>query len=259
MKTAVFIMSCDKTRDVLLHFVEAFNKFWDNNRLPVYLGTNNEPTPSNFNNSILLPVPKSNWKQETLEQLSLLQHIDPSLTHVIILLDDFILNQNVENDRLTNMLDSGQLRNIKYLRLKRLEEGIFKKIIQCIFVESDFLNEKIFKIRKSHPYFTSLQIAIWDINYLKSCITNCKNIWAFETQKNSQIEHYSVLHNIFHYQHIVEKGKWESYAPMYCKKHINFFNSGNREFRSLNLSHKLKNRIKKIKFLIFGYWFTNFE
>ena len=257
MKTAVFIMSCDKTRDVLMHFIKGFNIYWNDNTFPVYLGSNNELTPENFNNATLISVPISNWKQETLEQLSLLQNHDPSITHLIVMLDDFILNRKVDNVRLSKMLHSGNLENIKYLRLKRLEEGIIKKISQLFIIQKEFLNERIFKIRKSHPYFTSLQIAIWDINYLKLCIEGCDNIWEFETQKNEKLEHYSVLHNHFYYRHIVEKGKWETYASFYCNNYINYFNPGDRKFQSFKILDNLINYIKKFKFLIFGYWLTS--
>lgn len=248
-------MSCNKTRDVFSHFAKGFNIYWSNNTLPVYVGSNNELIPHSLNGTIFLSVPTSNWKQETLEQLSLLQSNDPSLSHVIVMLDDFILKKNVDNFRLLNMLHSGKLDNIKYLRLKRLEEGFIKRINQLFLIKKEFYKEKIFLIRKSHPYFSSLQIAIWDIGYLKSCILNCDNIWNFETNNTRKCEHYSVLNNLFFYRHIVEKGKWETYASSYCKKHINYFNPGNREFQSFKFQNKLINYLRKVKFLVFGYSF----
>jgi hypothetical protein len=259
MKAGIFIMSCDNTRDILDHFIKGYNLYWINNTLKIYLGTNDAPLPKDFNNVNLLSVPKSNWKKETIDQLTLLQMTEPTLTHVIVILDDFIFNNHVENNKLTNILYSGKYDNIKYLRLKRLEDGLYEKALQFTKIEKWYSKEKIFKIRKSHPYYTSLQIALWDINYLKSCLVNIENIWDFELQKSNHVEHYSVLNNIFFYKHIVEKGKWEFYASNYCKKYLNYFNPGDRKFQSYKFSNKLINYIKKIKFLIFGYWLTSIK
>lgn len=257
MKTAIFIMSCDKTRDVLEHFIKGFNLYWKDNSLKIYLGSNDLPQPNDFKNSILLSVPNSNWKNETIDQLVLLQKLDPDLTHVLVILDDFILSNNVDNLRLNNILSSGQFDKIKYLRLKRLEEGIFKKIVQLFLIDKKYTVDKVFKIRKNHPYYSSLQIAIWDINYLKSCIINTDNIWNFELQNLNNEIHYSILSNIFSYKHIVEKGKWEPYAKKYCNKYIKYFNPNKRYFQSNDSLSIFKNWIVRIKFLFFWLFFIN--
>ena len=249
-------MSCDKTRDVLEHFIKGFNLYCNDISLKIYLGTNDLPLPNEINNAVLLSVAKSNWKNETLEQINLLQKNDPNITHVLVMLDDFILNNHVDVLRLDNILLSGQFDNIKYLRLKRLEEGIFKKLLQYYLIDKEFTIEKIFKIRNSHPYYSSLQIAIWDINYLKSCISNTDDIWDFELQNLNNEIHYSVLRNIFSYKHIVEKGKWETYAQKYCNKHIKYFNPNKRNFQSNNFLIILKNLVVRIKFLFFGYFLS---
>jgi hypothetical protein len=202
---------------------------------------------------------KSNWKQETIDQLTLLQEIDPTLTHVLVILDDFIFNSKVDNKRLNRIISSDNFNNIKYLRLKRLEEGLIKKALQFINIDKNYKVDKIFKIRKNHPYYSSLQIALWDINYLKSCVLNIDNIWDFELQNSNNFVHYSVLNNIFNYKHIVEKGKWETYASTYCKKYLNYFNPSNREFHPVSLKSIIKNRFVKIKFILFGYFLTRIK
>ena len=257
MNTAIFIMSCDKTRDVLLHFIKGFNIYWGDNSLPIFLGTNDELLPDDFNNVTLLSVPKSSWKQETIEQISLLKKINPSITHVLVMLDDFILNSKVDNPILLNLINSCELESLKYVRLKRIEEGFIRTILYLFFTPHKNTLPKIFKIRKSHPYYSSLQIALWDINYLNSCVHKAENIWHFELQKTSEFDHFSVINNIFNYRHIVEKGKWEPYSYKYCLKYINYFNENNREFNPSKIENKIVNCIKRIKFLFFGYLFSN--
>ena len=66
---------------------------------------------------------------------------------------------------------------------------------------------EIFKISKKYPYYTSLQVTIWDIDYLIDCLKNNINIWEFERLK-SKYNHYAVKNTVIKYRHVVEKGKW---------------------------------------------------
>jgi len=256
MSTAIFIMSCDKTRDVLNHFVLSFNKYWVNQTLPIYLATNDLGELENFKNSSLISASKSNWKLETLSQLNSIKYNNPDISHLLVMLDDFILNDYVNNEMLFNLISFVETKKIHYLRLKRLEDSFFYKLAQGIKLYNLDSGEKIFKIRKSHPYYSSLQISLWDIDYLISILNNIENIWDFELQQKPNSVHYSVLKNLFSYRHVVEKGKWESYAKKYCIKYIGYFNQGNREIHKSNLVKEFVDVIKKIKFFLFGYLFS---
>jgi len=256
MSTAIFIISCDKTRDVLNHFVLSFNKYWKNQTLPIYLSTNDFREPDNFNNITLISAPKSNWKTETLSQLYSIKYNNPDITHLLVMLDDFILNDYVNNEYLFNLISFVETKKIQYLRLKRLEDCFFYKLTQEIKSVNIASGEKIFKIRKSHPYYSSLQIALWDIDHLISILNNIDNIWDFELQQKTNYIHYSVVENLFSYKHVVEKGKWETYAKKYCIKYISYFNQGNRVIQKSNLIKDLFFILKKIKFFLFGYLFS---
>jgi hypothetical protein len=256
MSTAIFVVSCDKSRDILTHFSIGFNRYWKDNFLPIFVGSNNYQDLEGFEQAQFIQSPRSNWKTETLLQLNFIKKNDPNISNIILILDDFILNKNVDINRLKSLIVAVEEKKIKYLRLKTLEEGLFFKVTQFFFKTNLVDDEHIFKIRNSHPYYSSLQIAIWDIDHLISLLNSCSDIWDFELQKPDLCEHFSVVNNLLNYKHIVEKGLWESYAEDYCKKYLGFFHKGERGIQVASLFKQSKLLIKRLKFYFFGYLFS---
>lgn len=246
-------MSCDKTSDVLTHMLIGFNKYWDDNQFNVFVGVNENDLKLNSNKIKTIKSKINNWKSESLEQINHILEINPELTHVILFLDDFILNKKVDNNALNQICKNVISSNTKYLRLKKIEESLFMNFINKFRKKTTISGKSIFKIRKSHPYYSSLQVAIWDINHLIETIKNSKNIWDFENIVYSSVDHFSVSDNIFNYRHVVEKGNWEFYAENFCNKYLNYFQKGNRKMNSNTLFNKIKLKLKRFKFLIFGY------
>ena len=246
-------MSCDYTHDIMAHLLSSFDKYWKDNELDIFIGSNYNTIDPPKKNYFIVNSNKGNWKTESIEQINIIKNTNPNISHVILFLDDFILKKNVNTLRLNNVLNHVQSRDIKYLRLKKLEDSLLINFLNIFKKKLNIDNEKIFKIRKSHPYYSSLQVAIWDINYLLETIIKSENIWNFENRYNKETDHYSVSRNIFDYKHLVEKGNWEFYARNYCIKYIGYFNKGNRNLNTNSLKNKLKLIMKRIKFLIFGY------
>lgn len=259
MKVAVYIMSCDKTYDVLNHFIIGLKKYWGDCPLDIYIGTNSVNPKINLVGSVILPVEKSNWKTETLDQLERLRIKDSTVSHLIVFLDDFVLSNPISNDRIMKICRYKNLDQIKYLRLKRLEEGILMKSLQW-FKKKTYVNtESFFRIRKEHPYFSSLQVALWELGHLTDTVKLATDIWNFESVKFKSIEHYSVIDSIVKYRHIVQKGMWEIYSKKYCIKTIGYFNPGNRPFKPDNLTNIVLYYISQFRFFLFGYFFLTFK
>ena len=129
---------------------------------------------------------------------------------------------------------------------KKMDESLLIKLLNS-FKEKSAIN----KIRNNYPYYTSLQIALWNIDYLILNIEKCSSIWNFERQQLSK-SHYQVRDNIFHYIHIVEKGEWNYGTKLYIEKFLHKFDPGKRKMRG-SFYGKVIFYIKKISFLIFGF------
>jgi hypothetical protein len=241
-------MSCDQTHDVLDHFLKGFEKYWPDCPFDVYIGSNTIIDSPNYK---YINVQKNNWRTETINQITEIKKIDNKVTHLIVFLDDFILNNTVSNKLIEKKVNYAIEKDIKYLRLKKIEEPLF--ILLFYKIINLFNPSQIFKIRKSHPYYSSLQVTLWNIDYLDFLVKKCTNIWNFEEINMNKYDHYTINNTIISYKHIVEKGKWEYYAKDYCIRNISYFKFGDRISQSTNFNRKLYFTLKRIKFIFFGY------
>lgn len=248
----IFVMSCDKTADVADHFVSAFCKYWPQCPYPVYFGVNTFLSHIKLINAIPLEADINDWRHETLDQLDRLREHNPHVTHVLVFLDDFILNKYVETDRVSGIVDEASRLDISYLRLKPLEESIWGRIRQHFLPKTTIGGERCFKIRRDHPYYSSLQVSLWNLEHLRNMVGKCQNIWSFENQVGRSKTHYSVFQHLFRYKHIVEKGSWDLGAEEYCKNAIGWFEKGSRPMKKGGRLH-LHKVIRHISFTMLGY------
>ena len=251
--TAIFLNTCDKNQDVCKYFLIAFEKYWSNNSLTKFAGVNYHDNDVKQYGFVPVKSSQSNWKEETLFQLKQIKIIAPEITNLIVFLDDFILSTAVDNQKILELVNNIKNEDIKYIRLKCVEEGFFYKILNYLTKKIKWGCTKGIRIRNNHPYYSSLQVAIWDIDYLIMCVQECSSIWDFETSKPYHLPHYSVYNNLLNYRHIVEKGQWEIDANSYCKNYLGFFVQGKRPIRNLSFIEQLRFHTRKPVFFIFGY------
>ena len=242
-ETCIFVNSCDKTHDVAEYFLKSYDKFIINNYYEIFIGINKKEHNKKYNFLNYLYAPYSNWKVETLYQLEILKK--KGFKNVVHILDDFIFNKETNLDDLKPFLKFFKNKKIHYLCLKKMEECII------VSIYNNFKFKKINKIRENYPYYSSLQISLWDIDYFIKNINNCKSIWHFERQQLTK-NHYHVKKNFFHYKHIVEKGEWDYDSSYYIEKYIDSFKAGSRPFRKSFLGREIF-ILKKISFYIFGF------
>jgi hypothetical protein len=248
---AIFINSSDKTSDIAKHFIASFKKYWINCPFQVYIGVNTNTNLGIELSAIQLITDVSGWKNETINQIKKIKVINPNIKYIIVFLDDFIINKEVNNDKISKIIKISINNNFKYIRFRTLDECLTFKLINKI---KCFINNKIyFKIRKDHPYYSSLQIALWDIDYYLKLVNESSNIWNFESINHKNIVHYSTSQSIISYKHIVEKGQWDLNADDWCIKSIGFFNKGNRESRNLKFIDIFFVNLKRFSFNMFGY------
>lgn len=249
--TCIFIISCQNTRDISEYCINSIKKFWIDNNLKIFVG-GNENESQIFDSIYMLKSKKSNWKNETIEQLNIIKNEFSKFKNVILLLDDFIIQEKVNNREIHKIIEIFKNKKLKYLMLKPFEGGLHTrlKILYYRIVKKS----KTIEIKKNHPYYYSLQVAIWDIDYLIQSITKSKNIWDFENMnKPSNIKHFSTTSKYLTYKHIIEKGKWDIGSKEMLTRLLNVRILSNREEINYNNFELLIRKIQKIKFVFFGY------
>jgi hypothetical protein len=257
IRTNFLVCTCEKTKDVAFHMLTSFFKCVDPMmNLRIYLGSSIRDLGDFAKSKVqVIETPQTNWKDETIFQLKYLKNQDPSCQYIVLLLDDFIFKGRINSNEFYDLILHMKKEEIKYLSLKPSFDNVFLKIVDFFKSREISNNLSIYKVRNSHPYFYSLQAAIWNIDYLLNSLERCENIWHFENMNPSNEDHFALNRKILNYTHIVEKGEWDYQASELCINSIGFFNPGNRKFRNSNLMSRILVYVKSIFFLIFGYSF----
>ncbi len=244
---AIYIISSDKTNDICRHFVAAFKKKVESN-YKIFIGTNTKLNNSKSLKAIPLSAKKSNWKYETLEQIKLIKKKYPKIKKLLIFLDDFIITDFIGRNNLDYFVKKSFENKLYYLSFRKIKVSFLKEIYFKLITK-----DKILKIPKDYPYYSSLQLAIWDINHFKKYLIKTKSIWDFETQETNK-KHFFILNSPIKYLHVVEKGRWLFYAKKVCEKNCGFFKAGRRKSIK-EISFRIKMIFTKILISIFGQLF----
>ncbi|WP_116812579.1 hypothetical protein [Steroidobacter cummioxidans] len=200
---AAFICSSDSRIDILERTLPAVQKFWPTCRYPMYVGLNS------CSRALLVgaPViaPPTEWRREFTQQLAKIES-----DYVIVMLDDFLIQAPVDQDRLAHLVESTVRLNLDYLRLVPLGRSLLARATGRHPLEID---PGLQRIRERHPFYSALQIAIWRKSHLLSMLDRPMSIWEFERQCVREASHCAIKDRPpIAYRHLVEKGRWLPYA-----------------------------------------------
>jgi hypothetical protein len=195
----VFICSSDSRRDILERVVPSLLKFWPDCPYPIYAGLNSNPRLWPAITS--LAASTSEWRHECLEQLSQIAE-----THVIVVLDDFLFQRPVDQSRVSSLVSLVLDSDIAYLRLLPLGKSLAQRLIGPT---RNKLSDGIESIHERRPFYSSLQIAIWEKSHLISMLGKQGSIWDFEHYSRPGVPHFAIKDSPpIIYRHLVEKGRW---------------------------------------------------
>jgi len=197
----VFICSSDNRLDIFDRVLPSVLKYWPDCPYPLYVGLNTK-NKSWARVSSLVAEP-SEWRTEVLEQISQIPE-----THVIVILDDYLFLQSVDQQRLAELVTRAISLNLPYLRLLPLRRSLSQRLIRSRTRSTDGIQS----IHSRRPFYSGLQIAIWNKEHFASLLKLPGSIWDFEHQQPG-IPHYVITDSPpITYRHLVEKGRWLPYA-----------------------------------------------
>ena len=201
MKLQILIASYAKANDIWYITDHFLRKYWKAD-LKITLGANGEDREafvpegwSYINHGEDISFSKS--------LMSYLESIDDE--YFILMLDDFIILEEVDNDKIEKAFDFIKSHDGVYLRLVPNPKGNIK-------IDHDFSKIDVkFKV----PYVTSLQMAIWKKEFLMQLLSYDFSPWEFEVKAGktkdamSHSEQFYVTnYNFISYTHFVEKGRF---------------------------------------------------
>lgn len=210
---AVLVVSCDKYKDLWKPFFTLFFRYWHNCPYPVYLGSNHLTYADSRIKAITVGDDRD-WSSGFRKMLEQIPH-----PYVILLLEDYLLKQQVDSDRIQSLA--------AYMKFKKA--GVLR-LFPCPGPDIPCAdNTEVGEIRNGAEYRLSLQAAIWDKQVLLSLLREGESPWQLEVLGSKRtnelnVPFLSVKRNNSHDYPIpyfctaVVKGKWISDAVELCKK-----------------------------------------
>ncbi|HOJ63773.1 MAG TPA: hypothetical protein PLE45_05075 [Spirochaetota bacterium] len=251
---AILICSCDKYEDAWQPFFFFFKKFWGNCDIPIYLLTNFKKY--NDDKIISLCIGEDiDWSTTFLHAIEKINK-----KYLLIFMEDYFLTEKVDFDFIKKSVIYMQENKISYFRLFPCPgpDNIIGNIDDI----------KIGEIMKNSPYRVSLQLAIWDIDYLKRLVKKGESAWEFEirgTERTNNMDDRLISisretrYPLKYLCTAIVKGYWKKEAVELCKKNGIKLDLKKRKIepfyvrkdikiiiKLVNLKNKIKKRLKKI-------------
>jgi hypothetical protein len=239
---AVLICSSDGRRDVLTRVLPSLRKFWPDCPYLIYVGLN---TACDLGPKVeTLVAPPSEWRKECREQVSQIKE-----SHLIVVLDDFLIQAPVDQARVTMLVDEAIRRDLPYLRLMPLGRSVVQRVTDLVRPRPQM---DIREIEEGRPFYSSLQIAIWNKVHFLALLESNGSIWDFEHRGRSDSPHYAITSGQpILYSHLVEKGRWLPYAKTLLVRAGLPSDLGKRQSWPSWMS--LRMALDKIRYYIIGY------
>ena len=205
-KTPILVVSCDRYADVWPHFFALFWKHWPDCPYPVFLGSNRLTYDDPRVTTIAVGEDRS-WATSVS---AMLDQLDSS--HVILLLEDFLLLKPVDSERLQRLVKLGEQANVGCLHLFT-----------------------VYPPPRPHPQYEGIgyyepfdadavnaQAALWRTDTLRKLLVPGFNPWEFEMIGNKMRNYmpeeiWGVYDAPIVYEQVVEKGKWKPSGLEICR------------------------------------------
>jgi hypothetical protein len=200
---AVAICSSDSRVDILHRVLPSLFKYWPDCPYSIYVCLNSKQWVAP--NVTTLVASPSEWREECLAQVAQIPE-----EHLILVLDDFLIQRRVNQESLSTYVSITKQLDLQYLRLVPLGISPLARLLKLHQSRAVALYEAM---NANRPFFSSLEIAIWNKAHFMSLLGLPGSIWDFEHQKMPGITHFAVTGSApIVYSHLVEKGRWLPYA-----------------------------------------------
>jgi hypothetical protein len=201
----VLICSSDSRADVLERVLPSLFKYWPDCPYPIYVGRNTHYGLGP--NVTTLVARRSDWRMECYEHATQIAE-----SHLIVILDDFLLQRPVDQHRLSKLVSEAVDLDLAYLRLQPLGRSILDRLVHL--AGTRFMAD-IQAISEGRPFYSGLQIAIWNKAHFLTLLKLQGSIWDFEHHRKLGVPHYAITGcPPISYSHLVERGRWLPYAQL---------------------------------------------
>jgi|GEM_PF-1194958 len=231
---ALIVLSCDKYSDTWDPFFKSFFSNWKDFSSKIYLVTNEKEIMNRKQIKVIKTGPEYSWSSKVRKAI---KEIDEQ--YVLVMLDDYFLTEEVNNDYFYSIIDLIMKNNIDYISL------VPSKTIKN---DLTFLNIK--RISNKNLYGKTLQPSIWRKDYLLKCLFEDDfSPWEFENRQKMKSDFvingndYCVIDNFFQFCNGVLQGDWYPKCIRELKKNSIYVDEKHRDQLNLRKIFKYKFRV----------------
>ena len=161
---AVLILSCDKNEGLLNIFFDFYKKNWPDCPYETYLGI--EKKNITYEGIISLKSNRKPWASRVLDYLNSI-----SAGYVLIILDDFILEEKAETEEI-----------VKYHEYMKANDRIVTISLADIYDKNNYDCEYKGLVRRTKKanYLLNMQVGIWNKEILKELMRENESPWQTE-------------------------------------------------------------------------------
>jgi hypothetical protein len=240
----ILVNSSDRARDIFEIVFQNAETDWRDCHWPRYVGfTSKQPDIYGFK-AIAAKTP-SDWCGELGDQLDSLPH---EIEYVLRMDEDALIMSPVSGSELNAIADLMVRHDLAYVRLVPVTRNIPGRIIEYFRRKLD--KRPLRPISFSEPYYSSVELAIWKRNYLRSLLGQVKTNRELEHKVTSE-RHYAVWKPIIDQDQIVTGGKWALRAPRRLAQQGIRLDVSKREFQTLG--SWLRRARQRISFELAGF------
>ena len=201
----VLVASCDKYADLLRPFSVLWKKFWTDCPFETVLVTETAPVEVLGFDRIVACGAGGNWCRRLVTALEQI-----GTPYVILLCDDYYLNQPVDTALVLKRLD--QAKRFDAVNLRMIPNPVTKISYQ----------EDLREYRKNTAYCIATQAGIWNREFLLKLATGKSSIWEFERYGSFDLEGETrpilgTPTKEFPFLDAVHKGCWEPWGVKVLK------------------------------------------
>jgi hypothetical protein len=225
-KFCVLVTASDDTKDVFDITFQNSERIWHECDWPRYVGFTSKH-PDAFGFKSLAAKTGADWRGRLVDYLDGLP--DP-IQYVMLVIEDYLFTAPVDGRELNAVADLIVRNDLTYVRLIPVTRNLYGRGIERL--RRLFDKRPLRPLVRSEPYYSSLNVAIWKRDYLRSLLHQPGTVWQFERIVSSN-RHYAVWHPVVRFQALVGKGKWYRRSPRLLAEQGLSLGESKRDLQSL--------------------------
>jgi hypothetical protein len=203
--TPLLVVSCDRYADVWPAFFHVLFRQWPDCPYPVFLGTNFRTFDHERVQTLPIGQDRS-WSSNVRAMLSAL-----GSERIIFFLEDFLIHEAVQTEKVTRLVDIARRENIDCVRLSPLPRALETA------VSGSTPYPYLGIVPSGSPYRVSTQPAVWRTDALQRYLEPGLSPWGFEELGTLLSNHrrdvfWAPFQPSIVYDHAIEKGRWKRSA-----------------------------------------------